>query len=161
VTGLRNALLRGALGATLALTAGGCYKATFIRDPQAVKGETHDQWTSFFLWGLAGTERVDVHEFCPSGNVAQVRTGGNFGTGIVTAFTFGIYAPRKVYVTCAADQRTGAAAPRYEIDSDGGGRPTTVRRFRGDRVEVAAVEPAGEVEDGTWRVRFAPSEVTR
>lgn len=162
MTRLRTALVRGATCAALALTASGCYKATFIRDPQAVKGEEHDEWTSFFIFGLAGTAHIDVHEFCPSGNVAQVRTGGNFGTGLVSVLTFGIYTPRKVYVTCAADQRTGAVAPRYEIDTDRKGRPTAVRRYADGDVEVAAaVEPAGDGGDGAYRVRFARKEAAQ
>jgi hypothetical protein len=34
--------------------------------------------------------------------VAQVQTGANFATGLVSFLTIGIYTPRKVYVTCAA-----------------------------------------------------------
>ncbi|MFL5412925.1 MAG: Bor/Iss family lipoprotein, partial [Myxococcales bacterium] len=41
---------------------------------------------------------------CPRGRVAEVQTGGNLGTGVIYALTLGIYTPRKVYVTCAADQ---------------------------------------------------------
>jgi hypothetical protein len=153
-------LLRGAACAALAVTASGCYKATFVRDPQAMRGEEHDEWTSFFLFGLVGTERVDVHEFCPSGNVAMVRTGGNFGTGLVSGLTLGIYTPRKVYVTCAADKQTGAAT-RYEIDADGRGRPTAVRRYAGDGVEVASIEAATDAGPEAWRVRFARKEVAQ
>jgi hypothetical protein len=44
-----------------------------------------------------------------------VVTGGNFGTGIVQFVTLGIYAPRKVYVTCAA----GGRAYQLELDEQG------------------------------------------
>jgi len=99
-----NLPLRGiatsALVASLLLGTNGCYKATFI-NPAVVPGETHEEWTDFFIVGLVGKEEFDVREFCP-GEAAKVATGGNFLTDLVTVVTLGIYAPRKVYVTCAA-----------------------------------------------------------
>ncbi len=44
-----------------------------------------------------------------------MQTHGNFGTGIVTLLTVGIYAPRKVSVTCASDGR----ALELELDERG------------------------------------------
>ena len=144
----RAALLAALLGGA------GCYKATFIRDSNAVKGEEHDKWLDFWLLGLVneqdwqrhtpqhlvryaalhhaaqataavpghhkqicarGFGDIDVKQFCPDGRVAQVVTGGNFGSGIVTFLTLGIYAPRKVYVTCATDGR----ALQLELDEHG------------------------------------------
>ena len=88
------------LAATLA--SSGCYRATFYRDPSVSKGETHDQWTNFYVFGLVGKQRVDVRPFCPGGDIASVQTGGNFATGLVSLVTIGVYTPRKVYVTCPA-----------------------------------------------------------
>jgi hypothetical protein len=88
------------LAASLLFGTTGCCKATFI-NPAVVPGETHEEWTDFFIVGLVGKEEFDVREFCP-GEAAKVATGGNFLTGLVTVVTLGIYAPRKVYVTCAA-----------------------------------------------------------
>jgi len=105
----RAALLAALLGSA------GCYKATFIRDPSAVKGMERDQWLNFFIFGIVGEQDLDVRQFCPDGRVAQVETHGNFGTGIVTVLTIGIYAPRKVTVTCAADGR----AMQLELDEQG------------------------------------------
>ena len=105
---------RAALVAAL-LASAGCYKATFIRDPDAVKGAEHDRWLDFWLWGLVNEHDIDVKQFCPDGRVAQVVTGGNFGTGIVSLVTIGIYSPRKVYVTCATDGR----ALQLELDENG------------------------------------------
>jgi Bor protein len=99
----------------LMLCATGCYKATFIRDPNVQRGAQYDEWVSFFVFGLVGEQRIDVHQFCPDGRVAEIQTGANFGTGIVTALTLGIYAPRKVYVTCAANGR----AMQLELDENG------------------------------------------
>src|SRR5687767_12842080 len=62
--------IRCALLATLlAVAATGCYKATFISNPRVVKGADHDQWNSFFLWGLVGEESLDVRQFCSGGQV--------------------------------------------------------------------------------------------
>ncbi|MFL5445964.1 MAG: Bor/Iss family lipoprotein [Myxococcales bacterium] len=86
------------------LGTAGCYKATFLRDTNAIRGVERDKWADFFLFGLVGEVTIDVAEFCPRGRVAEVQTGGNLGTGVIYALTLGIYTPRKVYVTCAADQ---------------------------------------------------------
>jgi len=105
---------RAALIAVL-LGGAGCFKATFIRDPNVVRGIEQDRWLDYWLWGLVGEESLDVKQFCPDGRVAQVVTGGNFGTGIVEVVTLGIYSPRKVYVTCAASGR----ALQLELDEQG------------------------------------------
>src|SRR2546422_11666560 len=97
------------------LGAAGCYKATFIRDPNAVKGMEQDRWLDFWLWGLVNEQEMDVKKFCPDGRGAQGGTGGNFGTGIGTLLTLGIYAPREGYVTCASEGR----AIKLELDEDG------------------------------------------
>ena len=86
-----------------------------IRDPNAVKGVERDQWLDFWIFGLVNEQNIDVKQFCPDGRVAQVVTGGNFGTGIVSVLTIGIYSPRKVYVTCATDGR----ALQLELDEQG------------------------------------------
>ena len=99
-----------------ALFAGaGCYKATFIRDPNAVKGVEHDKWVDYWLWGLVNDQEVDVRQFCPDGRVAQVWTGGDFVSGLVNIVTLGIYSPRKVFVTCAG----GGQAMQLEFDEHG------------------------------------------
>jgi len=131
--------------AALAATAG-CYKATFIRDPQAIRGVEHDQWTNFFVFGLVGEQNLDVHQFCPDGRVAEVQTGANFLTGIVSLFTIGIYTPRKVYVTCAADR-----SALLELDADPRGRPVAARL----RSAAAVVEGQVRVEGRGWRITFA------
>ncbi len=130
----------------LAVTAAGCHRATFYRDPSAVKGELHERWTDFFIFGLVGTETFDVRSFCPSGQAAQIQTGSNVATAIVGALTLGIYAPRKVYVTCAA----GAAAGRdlrtisLEIEADRAGRAVRVRRGDGHQLVQVTLAAAGE-----------------
>lgn len=142
--------VRAATAALVCLSLSGCYKATFIRDAEAVRGEEHDQWTTFFLYGLIGTEEVDVKEFCPNGDVAVVRTGGNFGTGFVSAITLGIYTPRKVYVTCAkggsATSFAGDAAQalRLELEVDESGKPVAGQLFDGSTARPVNVASIGE-----------------
>lgn len=83
-----------------AMTISGCYKATFVEDAHAAKREpTHEEWVDHWLFGTVGEEKFDTRQWCPSGTAA-VRTGGNAGTTALTIVTIGIYAPRKVYVTC-------------------------------------------------------------
>lgn len=143
-----------ALGCAVALCASGCFKATFIRDTNAVRGAEHDRWVDFFIFGLVGEPTFDVHQFCPDGRVAQVQTGANFGTGIVSLLTIGIYAPRKVYVTCATDRGAtdqGAHAARLELTADEEGRPVAAARRSGEVQTRAMVTAAGPE---AWQVSF-------
>lgn len=132
----------------------GCYRITFV-DRSVTPGVEHDEWTDFFLFGLVGHERVEVSRFCPSGEVAMVRTGGNFGTGLVGVVTLGIYTPRKVYVTCGAGKRSAAAGTvRLELELDRRDRPVHVRRMSPGRSESGTpflVDGA----TGVWGVRLA------
>ncbi|HXN55336.1 MAG TPA: hypothetical protein VN874_03635 [Myxococcales bacterium] len=129
----------------LALNATGCYKATFIRDASATRGVEKDKWADFFIFGLVGEETFNVRDFCPDGRVAEVRTGGNFGTGLVSILTLGIYAPRKVYVTCDAGRSAS-----LEIDADAQGRPVAAVRRSGGAEWAARVTPADQ--PGAWLV---------
>ena len=58
------------------LLAAGCYKATFIRDPSAVKGVERDQWLDFFVFGIVGEQNVEVRQFCPDGTPSSTTTSG-------------------------------------------------------------------------------------
>jgi hypothetical protein len=157
----------------LALFLTGCYKATFISNPNVVRGADHDQWNSFFLWGLVGEETLDVRQFCSGGQVAQVRTGANFLTGLVGFFTLGIYAPRMAYVWCAANPGAPTASagrttppappahtPTLAIYGDRQGRPVRVELRRDDRIEAVAAPTALQDQPLHWQVALAP-EVAR
>lgn len=136
-----------ATGALL-LGASGCYKATFYKNATVTRGEEHEQWTDFFVFGMVGSERIDVKEFCPTGDVAVVRTGGNFATGLVGAVTVGIYTPRKVYVTCAANG-PAPSARRLELDLDRQGAPVNARLTEGEERVPVVIEAVGKRE---WRM---------
>lgn len=137
--------------ATLAVTTSGCYKATFIRDPDVISGAEYEQWVPFFVFGLVGDPTIDVHQFCPDGRVALVRTGGNFGTELVGAITFGIYAPRKVYVTCAAN--AAGRISTLELTGDRNGKLVSAVKRVGHQELVAQVGPGAQ--PNSWRVSFA------
>jgi hypothetical protein len=136
-----------ATGALL-LCASGCYKATFYKNATVSKGAEHEEWTDFFVFGAVGTESVDVEKFCPTGDVAVVRTGGNVATGLVGVVTIGIYTPRKVYVTCAA-QGPSPSARRLELDLDGRGQPVNARLTDGAEPIPVVIEAVGTHE---WRM---------
>jgi hypothetical protein len=136
------------VGAALLLGASGCYKATFYKNASVTKGEAHDEWTDFFVFGTVGTERIDVKKFCPTGDVAVVRTGGNVATGLVGVVTIGIYTPRKVYVTCAANG-PAPSARRLELELDGQGEPVNARLTDGDERIPVVIETMGTRE---WRL---------
>lgn len=145
--------LAGALAALLGLA--GCYKATFYQNPNAVAGARHERWSTFFIFGLVGNERFDVRDFCGPESIAEVRTGGNFATGLVSLVTIGIYTPRKVYITCAAKPGHAQALSqtnRLELSVDSLGRPVRAALEREGRTTAGRVEQTGEQ---AFRVRFA------
>lgn len=109
----RRRRLAGPLGLALAtlvmLSTSGCYKATFVEHRSTPKRQpTHAKWTHHYFLGLIGRGDHDADELCPEGT-AGVQTAGDLTTGVVTIATLGIYAPRRVYVTCA-QPRTASSA---------------------------------------------------
>jgi hypothetical protein len=159
---------RALVASLLVVATTGCYKATFMANPNLVRGADHDQWNSFFLWGLVGQETLDVRQFCSGGQVAQARTGANFLTGLVSFVTLGIYAPRMAYVWCAAGPAgttapppaAAAKVPMLAIYGDRQGRPVRVELRRGDALEAVATPTPVDHEQPHWRVAFV-SEVAR
>jgi hypothetical protein len=140
---LRKSRRAWALAVLLGL--GGCYKATFYQNANAVPGARHEHWTAFFIFGLVGTQRIDVREFCGPDELAEVRTGGNFATGLVSAVTIGIYTPRKVYVTCAAktEHVRRSSGRRLELALDTQGRPVTAELHTHEGVSVGRIAQTG------------------
>ena len=139
---MTKAFYRQAFALAVLASASGCYRATFYRDPAVHKAEAHEQWTNFYIFGLVGSQDFDVHEFCPSGDPAIVMTGGNFATGFVSVITLGVYTPRKVYVTCAAN-RAGASRT-LEIALNRRGEPVFAEATNGglrSRLLVASSGP--------------------
>jgi len=84
----------------LLLLPSACYHATVTTGlrPSAVKIE--NRWASGWIYGLVPPKVVETMGRCPSG-VAQVDTQLSFVNQVVSFFTFGIYTPMEIVVTCA------------------------------------------------------------
>ena len=67
-------------------------------------GRRYEQRVSFWFWGLAGKQDVDLDAACPEG-AASWQNQQTFGDLLFDLFTLGIYAPRTVTVTCAEVRR--------------------------------------------------------
>lgn len=80
----------------------GCH-ATF-RDPSVPAGRQHAAWAKFYLAGVVGHERIDIRDYCPSGRVHEVETAEDAQTLVLTVVTLGIYAPRRVFITCGPEK---------------------------------------------------------
>ena len=87
----------------LLLLPSACYHATVSTGlrPSTVKIEK--KWASGWIYGLVPPSTVETMERCPAG-VAQVETQLSFANQLVNFFTFGIYTPMEIVVTCADDR---------------------------------------------------------
>jgi hypothetical protein len=132
----------------LLLATSGCYKATFYKNASVSKGEEHEEWTDFFVFGMVGSEQIDVKKFCSNGDAAVIRTGANVGTGVIGVLTIGIYTPRKVYVTCAANG-PARTARRLELQLGEQGEPVSAQVTEGDEHTPVVIERAGK---RAWRM---------
>ena len=97
---------------------------------------------------MVGTEEIDVKEFCANGDAAVIRTGANVGTGVISVLTIGIYTPRKVYVTCAA-QSPARTARQLELQLDAQGKPVSGLVAEGSERTPVAIESTGT---RAWRM---------
>ena len=138
------------------LLLAGCYKATFYQNPNAVAGARHERWSAFFILGLVGSEHFDVRDFCGQDAPAEIRTGANFATGLVSLLTIGIYTPHKVYITCGAKPgQTLSSTRQLQLLVDGEGRPAQATVLYAGREATGRIE---QTDARTFRVRYA--EVT-
>ena len=80
--------------------AAGCATTVRVKDVRDAKDE-HSEWSSFFFWGSVGAADIDIPTVCgPNRAAAAMGLRSNFGTGLLTFVTLGIYAPRVAYVSC-------------------------------------------------------------
>lgn len=124
----------------------GCGYTYHFKDTTALRGEEHNEWASYFIFGLVGEYEVNVKEFCPNG-VAEIATGNNFATWILRIVTIGIYSPRKVNIWCSA----GPSSTAFQIEFGKDGAPSQVTRRVGSATWSGAVKPAG---DGRFGVQL-------
>ena len=106
----RQKLLRATLAAGVALLCSGCFSYHY-RNPELPAGPQHEEWLSYFLFGIVGHHDIDIREVCPGGEVNHIELGTNGATWLVSSLTLGIYTPRKIYVTCADIPAATEAAP--------------------------------------------------
>jgi hypothetical protein len=97
---LLRRLRRLAAVACFACLAAGC-RATFV-EPAHPPSAVHSRWNHFFLLGAIGHAEIDARELCAPGRVRSIETYGTVPTTLLTVVTAGLYAPRKVEVTCDA-----------------------------------------------------------
>lgn len=99
--------MRRALGlviiALTALAVTSC-SATFV-DARVPAEAQHRLWRSFYAGGLIGHAEIDLRDVCASGRAREVRTGEDALTLALTIVTLGVYAPRRVVVTCGVEER--------------------------------------------------------
>jgi len=122
-------------------TLGGCYHQVVQTGLPAGTQTVAKPWTPTWIFGLVPATPIDVRATCRSG-VAVVDTQMTFMNGLVSGLTLGIFTPRSVLVTCAAqssansgahievasaeDSALGAALVRAEVMSRASGRPVSV-----------------------------------
>jgi len=95
---LPRAVRQLAAVACLGCLAAGC-RATFV-EPAHPASAVHSHWTHFYLLGAIGHADLDARDLCAPGRVRSIETYGTLPTTLLTVVTAGIYAPRKVEVTC-------------------------------------------------------------
>jgi hypothetical protein len=139
---MKSRLTTALLVASMALT--GCGYTYHFKNVDTMRGEEHNEWASFFLFGIVGDYELDVRDFCPNG-VHEITTGTNFLTWLVSTFTIGIYTPRKVNVWCSAGERRTS----YSVDFGDDGKPKHVTKRVGSLTYSGEARPTG---DGRWGV---------
>jgi hypothetical protein len=149
---MKTSQLRRCIPLLALLLLASCYKATFYQNPNVVAGARHERWSDFFILGLVGSEHFDVRNFCGQDAVAEVRTGGNFGTAFVSVLTIGIYTPHKVYLTCSA--RPGqvlTSRKQVELLIDSNGRPARATVLHDGHVAHGEIH---QISAQAFRVRY-------
>ena len=122
----------------------GCGFTYHFKNGSTLPGEQHNEWASYFLFGVVGDHEINVKEFCP-GEVHEITTGNNFVTWLLSAFTLGIYTPRKVNITCSG----GEHRTSFVVDFGNQGEPARVTK------RVGGTSYSGEVQalgDGRYGV---------
>jgi hypothetical protein len=101
-------------------TLSGCFHAEVTTDKQPSGQTIEKPWATGFLFGLAMPgAKIDAAQQCPNG-VARVETKQSFLNGLAAGFTFNLYTPMSVTVTCAAGGSMSSLMPPpdFEVPSD-------------------------------------------
>ena len=92
----------------------GCYHATVDTGLAPALTPKKSMWKHGWIYGLVPPEVVEAQSMCANG-VAKVETIQTFANGLVSALTWGIYAPMTIMVTCAADDMSSAAVDSASV----------------------------------------------
>ena len=92
----------------------GCYHATVDTGLAPALTPKKSMWKHGWIYGLVPPEVVEAQSMCANG-VAKVETIQTFANGLVSALTWGIYAPRTIMVTWAADDMSSAAVDSASV----------------------------------------------
>ena len=117
----------------------GCGFTYHFKNGSTLPGEQHNEWASYFVFGLVGDNEINVKDFCP-GEVHEITTGNNFVTWLLSAITLGIYTPRKVNITCSG----GEYRTSFEVDFGKRGEPSRVTKRVGSVAYSGEVQPLGD-----------------
>lgn len=114
---LANRLITLALIPVVALAVTGCYSAKITTDKEPSGQVIEEPWATGFVAGLAMPgAKIDAAQECPNG-VAMVETEVGFLNQVAAAFTFNIYSPMTVKVTCAAGGSMSSSIPPPDVDA--------------------------------------------
>ncbi|PSQ68915.1 MAG: hypothetical protein BRD26_07330 [Bacteroidetes bacterium QH_1_64_81] len=103
-----------------ALALSGCFHAEVTTDKQPSGQTIEKPWATGFLFGLAMPgAKIDAAQQCSNG-VAKVETKQSFLNGLAAGFTFNLYTPMSVTITCAAGGSMSSVIPPpdFEVPSD-------------------------------------------
>jgi hypothetical protein len=88
-------------GALLLASTTACFRQVVQTGRAPSQTVVQQNWVSTWVFGLVAATPIDARTKCPSG-VATVETLTSFPNGLLSALTFGIWAPQTVRMTCAS-----------------------------------------------------------
>lgn len=106
---LRALTLSTLVVASLALS--GCYRTSITTAVGPTSGWAENKYVHTFVYGLFSLNHIDGLRECPQAGVARVQTRHSALTVLAEVFTFGLYAPVKVEITCLAPMPAAPVAP--------------------------------------------------
>jgi len=82
----------------------------------------YEESQSYFLWGLAGENFVDVVEICEGKEVIQMQSQFTFVDQLLGGITLGLYSPKTAKVWCgekSVAEKTENTGSKWEGGSNG------------------------------------------
>jgi hypothetical protein len=89
------------IGALVLASTTACFRQVVQTGRAPSQTVVQQSWVSTWIFGLVAATPIDARAKCPSG-VATVETLTSFPNGLLSALTFGIWAPQTVRITCAS-----------------------------------------------------------